>query len=1490
MCNQSIRIIAVILASTSALLGVRPVFGQVEFTWQGDGGNNNWQNAQNWDQQPGNGDYPNATDHNVNLNNNADRFDVDLSGSTRTVGEFGMASFSDQQYIVFNGLLRLRDLDMSHGPDTGQIFDVGIEQYDAGTWDMNFARIVVNGQLSGSSNILLTGVTINVAAELNNANPYSGQITLEEKLRLGHSLALQNASVVMAANNKLDVNTNSIDATLGALSGTGNLNIGSTAMTVGGRNLTTTFSGNLIGTGSFDKIGDGAMTLSGAISGLSLLRNAGVGDLILTGGGSFQTLFAVDGEILVDGATLDLTNDAGNTLLVRNNAGVQIQGGATVQLTGASGTNRVVIVNDGTLSVSGSGTNLTAPRLDVGPSGSGNASANVLSQATVNVNELRIGDLGSDDGASGAFGIVSNAAVDANDVVFYRRSSLAAIGGPMTIDRLIEGDSAPSHTITISDTAAGAALTVGVNDGDSAFDGLINEGPIPGSIRKEGAGTFELTGANTFTGGVIVNGGTLFANNTTGSATGTGGVIVGAGATFGGTGTAAGTTLVESGGTVAPGVTVGTLRVDNVTFESGSTFAAELVLTTETERLVVSQTATLGGTLRLTSLGSPPFPGTTYVILTANNLVGTFDEVISTDGVTWSVEYDAVTAEVRVVACADEDNDGVCDDDDLCSGFDDNIDADSDGVPDGCDVCPGFDDTMDSDNDGVPNGCDACNGFDDNIDTDGDGVADGCDDCPADNPDDSDGDGVCDSTDACPGFDDNADADGDGAADGCDVCPADNPDDSDGDGVCDSADTCPGFDDNLDTDSDGVADGCDSCTGGDDNVDSDGDGVADFCDACPLDNPDDSDGDGVCDSADACPGFDDNADVDGDGVADGCDPCPADNPDDSDGDGVCDSADACPGFDDNVDADGDGVADGCDACPLDNPDDSDGDGVCDSADACPGGDDSVDGDGDGVADFCDSCPLDNPDDSDGDGVCDSNDACPGGDDNVDTDGDGVPDFCDNCPTDNPDDSDGDGICDSNDVCPGGDDNVDGDGDGVCDSNDACPGFDDNVDADSDGVPDGCDQCPDSPNVHNVSQGTFHATIAQAIAASMQGDVIELGACVFDERDLTLEGHNITIRGQGTAATIVDGQGIAKTILRLQTGDVSTIENLTVQNGVGHLSVGGGAVLVIGAATTPTFRNVAFLNNSSGGNRFGAVSINGGSCLFERCAFRGNSTSDADGASTFAVGGEATATFIDCLFDGETGGAQMGEVAAVEDPAFGRFVNCTFANYDGDRFLYTAGFESSVEILNSVFDTSSTTAIAEFTAAATLFRCVYPGATGDNIDGAPTFVDAASGDYRLAPGSLGIDAADVDAYVVAGGGAIDLNGDPRTYDDVGTVDTGIGALTYLDMGAFEYQGTSTCDDADNDGVCDIDDVCPDFDDLADADGDGIPDGCDVCPNRRIGDVSGDGVVAMDDIAPFVAVMLEPDAATEDEICAVDTNLDGAGNGLDVQAFLGLILGG
>ncbi|MBT8287985.1 MAG: metallophosphoesterase [Bacteroidia bacterium] len=74
------------------------------------------------------------------------------------------------------------------------------------------------------------------------------------------------------------------------------------------------------------------------------------------------------------------------------------------------------------------------------------------------------------------------------------------------------------------------------------------------------------------------------------------------------------------------------------------------------------------------------------------------------------------------------------------------------------------------------------------------------------------------------------------------------------------------------------------------------------------------------------------------------------------------------------------------------------------------------------------------------------------------------------------------------------------------------------------------------------------------------------------------------------------------------------------------------------------------------------------------------------------------------------------------------------------------------------------------------------------------------------------------------------------------------------------------DADGDGICDAEDICPGSDDTIDTDGDGTPDGCDDCPNSATGDSDGDGVCDDLDICP----------GSDD---AIDTDGDGTPDGCD-----------
>jgi len=97
---------------------------------------------------------------------------------------------------------------------------------------------------------------------------------------------------------------------------------------------------------------------------------------------------------------------------------------------------------------------------------------------------------------------------------------------------------------------------------------------------------------------------------------------------------------------------------------------------------------------------------------------------------------------------------------------------------------------------------------------------------------------------------------------------------------------------------------------------------------------------------------------------------------------------------------------------------------------------------------------------------------------------------------------------------------------------------------------------------------------------------------------------------------------------------------------------------------------------------------------------------------------------------------------------------------------------------------------------------FPGA--GNIDIDPLFADPDGLDntpgtpddnLRVLESSPCIDAADHDAYVSAVDEPTDLDGNPRLFDDPSTVDTGVGSVAFLDMGAIEFSPDACFADGD-----------------------------------------------------------------------------------------------
>ena len=288
---------------------------------------------------------------------------------------------------------------------------------------------------------------------------------------------------------------------------------------------------------------------------------------------------------------------------------------------------------------------------------------------------------------------------------------------------------------------------------------------------------------------------------------------------------------------------------------------------------------------------------------------------------------------------------------------------------------------IDDDNDSLCNYEDICPNDSDN-DIDGDGICGDIDDCPNDAENDSDGDGICGDIDEYPDCFDNfydcfGICGGDAIIDECGIC--------DGTGNCE----CPDFPDGVIPDCNGICDGgaflddCGICSEGDTNHDANSDidcngdcfGIAfeDDCEICSDGNTNheansDKDCAGVCfgdseiDQCNVCGGdnstcADCHGTPNGEAELDSCGVCSgglsdheADSDIDCNGDcfgeafiddcGVCSGGNS--GHDENIEIDDCGICFGenqdmdCNGVCFGDGIDLDNDNICDDIDECIG--------------------------------------------------------------------------------------------------------------------------------------------------------------------------------------------------------------------------------------------------------------------------------------------------------------------------------------------------------------------------------------------------------------------------------------------------------------------------------------------------------------------------------------------------------------------------
>jgi fibronectin-binding autotransporter adhesin len=364
----------------------------------------------------------------------------------------------------------------------------------------------------------------------------------------------------------------------------------------------TKFSGMLNdgGTGSLGlTLAGGALTLAGTAShtGGTTVSN---GTLTVTGllGGDFTVH---DGALVIDGGTLERA-----FALTQSTIGQNAGDDATLVVTNAGtlSTANKVHVGDGAGSrgevlVTGDGSSLEVEDISVGFGGEGTLSVlgggHFSSGTFMNVGGGNYGQLGSGlflvdgpgsnadiagplvvagfgDGSAGAITVSNGGSVNAGEVWLgvgnASGSASLNIGAASAdaTDAVATGTLAASH-IQFYTTAA----SLNFNHTDNAYTFDTKLSGSAGFVNHY-AGNTALTGdSSSFSGDTILHGGTLSVNGTLG-----GTMLVNAGATLGGSGTI-GTATVADGGRLAPGNSIGTLKISgDLTLSSGSLLNYEL--------------------------------------------------------------------------------------------------------------------------------------------------------------------------------------------------------------------------------------------------------------------------------------------------------------------------------------------------------------------------------------------------------------------------------------------------------------------------------------------------------------------------------------------------------------------------------------------------------------------------------------------------------------------------------------------------------------------------------------------------------------------------------------------------------------------------------------------------------------------------------------------------------------------------------------------------